>query len=164
MVGIPNFHPPGLLVFFLVTHRASLCWKLPRTRSILGVSTHASARNNNNACVTAFKKCPNTFGSAPYWINIHNIRPQLFLTLQRLPTHFRPVIISHHHHPPRVLKLRHIFQQLSIVLKGPICAFPQLRLNEPAPVSHSSPGTLRCGRVISVQCTPGEQHVASGAL
>ena len=47
----------------------------------MGVSTHVYALNNNTACVTALKKCPDTFGSAPSRINIRDNRPQLFLAL-----------------------------------------------------------------------------------
>ena len=65
---------------------ANLCWKLLRIRSILGVSTHISAPNNNTICVTDLKKCPDTFGSAPYRIKICDNRPQIFPAFQRLPT------------------------------------------------------------------------------
>ena len=69
-----------------VSRRATLCWKLPRARSILGVITHVSYPNNNTACVTALKTFPGTFESAPSRLNIRDNRPQLFLDLRRLPT------------------------------------------------------------------------------
>ena len=84
--GYSQLPPTRLLGCLLVSRRATLCWKLPRARSILGVSTHVSAPNNNTACVTALKNCPDTFGSYPSRLNIRDNRPQLFLALWRLNT------------------------------------------------------------------------------
>ena len=52
------FPPPCLLGCLPVRRCATLCWKLPRSRSILGIITHFSAPNNNTACVTDLKKNP----------------------------------------------------------------------------------------------------------
>ena len=52
---LPSPHIIGcLLVILCVT----LCWKLSRARSILGVSTHVSAPISNTACNTALKNVP----------------------------------------------------------------------------------------------------------
>ena len=49
---------PCLLICLMVSRRATLCWKLLRAQSILGVSTHVSELNKNTACVTALKQFP----------------------------------------------------------------------------------------------------------
>ena len=51
--GYSHLPPPCLLGCLPVIRRVDLCWKLPRARSTLGVSTHVSSPNNNTACVTA---------------------------------------------------------------------------------------------------------------
>ena len=66
---------PCLLACLVVSHCATLCWKLTSSRYILGVITHVSAPNNNTACVTALKKYPDTFESSPSRLNIRNNRP-----------------------------------------------------------------------------------------
>ena len=50
--GFSQIQPPCILGCLPVSHRTTLCWKLIRSRSILGVSTHISALNNNTACVS----------------------------------------------------------------------------------------------------------------
>ena len=49
--GYCQLPSPCLLGFLPASRHATLCWKPPRARSILGVSTHVSAPNNNNACI-----------------------------------------------------------------------------------------------------------------
>ena len=80
-VGYSQLPPPYLPGCLMVSRCTTLCWKLLRARSILGVSTHVSAPNNTTACVTALEKCPNTFGSAPSRIKICDNRPQIYLTI-----------------------------------------------------------------------------------
>ena len=79
--GYYQLPPPCLLVCLPLSCRATLCWKLIRDCSILGVSNYVSATNNNTAYVTALKKCSDTFGSAPSRIKIRDNCPQLFLAL-----------------------------------------------------------------------------------
>ena len=65
--------------------RTAPCWKLSRSRSILGVSTHVSAPNRNNTYTTSLKKFPNTLASAPSRHSIRDKCPQLFRAFYRLP-------------------------------------------------------------------------------
>ena len=86
MIGTTNSHP---LVSSTVSRWAfarPCVVKLRRALSILGVSTNISSPKNNNACVTALRKCPIPFRSAPSPLKISNNHPQLFLALWRLPT------------------------------------------------------------------------------
>ena len=77
---------PSLLICLPVSRCATLFWKLLKAPSILRVSIHVFAPNKNTACVAAFKKCLDTFVSAPSRISIRNNYPQLFPALGRLPT------------------------------------------------------------------------------
>ena len=63
--GYSQLPPPCLLGCLTVSRCANLCWKLLMARSILGVSNHVSAQNNNTDYVTALNKCPYTFGFYP---------------------------------------------------------------------------------------------------
>ena len=72
--------PPFILGCVLVIFRTTLCRKLLRPRSILGISTHVSVLNNSTAWVTTLEKSPDTFGSAPSRIKISDNHPQLFLS------------------------------------------------------------------------------------
>ena len=60
--GYYQLPPPRILSCLPVSRRATLCWKLLRARSILGVSNHVSAPNNSTACVTALKNVPTPLG------------------------------------------------------------------------------------------------------
>ena len=58
--------PPSRILGCLpVIHHATLCWRILRARSILGVSTHVSALNNNNTYVTALKNVPTPLDPPP---------------------------------------------------------------------------------------------------
>ena len=56
--GYYQLPPPCLFSCLPASCRTTLCWKLLRACSILGVSTHVSALNNNTACVTALENSP----------------------------------------------------------------------------------------------------------
>ena len=56
--GYSQLQSPRLSGCLQVSRWATLCQKLLRSRSILGVNTHVSAPNNNTTCVTAFKNAP----------------------------------------------------------------------------------------------------------
>ena len=75
IMGTTKSHPPRILGCLLVRRRATLCWKLLRSRSILGFGNHVSTLSKNTTCVIALKKCPDTFGSAPSRIKIRDNRP-----------------------------------------------------------------------------------------
>ena len=63
--GYYQIPPPRLLGCLPVSRHATLCWKLLRARSILGVSTHVSAPNNNTTCVTTLKNTPTPLDTPP---------------------------------------------------------------------------------------------------
>ena len=92
--GYSQLKSARLLGCLPLSRLATLCWKLPRSHSILGVSTHVSYPNNNTACVTALKQCPDTFVSALSRINIRDNPPPTLPFPLKVAYHCRPVIIS----------------------------------------------------------------------
>ena len=73
--------PLRLIVCLLVNRRVTLCWKLLKYRSILGVSTHISASNSNNACVAALKNVQTLLDPPPPGSIFVTTASQLFLSL-----------------------------------------------------------------------------------